>query len=43
MTMAMHAVQKAGACGGRLVEYTNSGKVTGDFESVVAYAGIIIS
>ncbi len=43
MTLAMYAVRKAGAVRGKLLEYTNSGKVTGDYESVVAYAGIIIS
>lgn len=43
MTLAMYAVRKAGAVRGKLLDYTNSGKVTGDYESVVAYAGIIIS
>ncbi len=43
MTLGMFAVKKLGATGGRLIEYTNSGKVTGDYESVVAYAGVIIS
>ncbi|WP_320172482.1 AmmeMemoRadiSam system protein B [Maridesulfovibrio sp.] len=43
MTMAMFAAEKLGASSGRLVEYTNSGQATGDYESVVAYAGIIIS
>lgn len=43
MTLGMFAAKKLGAKGGRLVEYTNSGNVTGDYESVVAYAGVIIS
>lgn len=43
MTMGMFAARKLGATSGRLVEYTNSGQVTGDYESVVAYAGVIIS
>ncbi|CCO23871.1 AmmeMemoRadiSam system protein B [Maridesulfovibrio hydrothermalis] len=43
MTMGMYAAKKLGANAGRLIEYTNSGKVTGDFESVVAYAGVVIS
>lgn len=43
MTLGMYAVKKLGASGGKLIEYTNSGQVTGDYESVVAYAGVIIS
>ncbi len=43
MTMGMFAARKLGAHSGRLVDYTNSGQVTGDYESVVAYAGVIIS
>ncbi|MBI9112631.1 AmmeMemoRadiSam system protein B [Maridesulfovibrio ferrireducens] len=43
MTLGMYAVQKNGAVRGKLLDYTNSGKVTGDYESVVAYAGVIIS
>jgi AmmeMemoRadiSam system protein B len=43
MTMAMFAAKKLGATSGRLIEYTNSGKATGDYERVVAYAGVIIS
>ncbi|WP_432737824.1 AmmeMemoRadiSam system protein B [Maridesulfovibrio sp. FT414] len=43
MTMAMFAAKKLGAGSGKLVEYTNSGQVTGDYESVVAYAGVIVS
>lgn len=43
MTMGMFAALKLGASSGRLVDYTNSGQVTGDYESVVAYAGVIIS
>ncbi|HAS88126.1 MAG TPA: AmmeMemoRadiSam system protein B [Desulfovibrio sp.] len=43
MTMGMFAAQKLGATSGKLVQYTNSGQATGDYERVVAYAGVIIS
>ncbi|WP_319764842.1 AmmeMemoRadiSam system protein B [Maridesulfovibrio sp.] len=43
MTMAMFAAKILGANSGKLVDYTNSGKATGDYERVVAYAGVIIS
>lgn len=43
MTMGMYAAQKMGASSGKLVQYTNSGQATGDYERVVAYAGVIIS
>ncbi|WP_319778635.1 AmmeMemoRadiSam system protein B [Maridesulfovibrio sp.] len=42
MTMAMFAAKKLGATSGRLIDYSNSGKATGDYERVVAYAGVII-
>ncbi|NDV25729.1 AmmeMemoRadiSam system protein B [Desulfovibrio sp. JC010] len=43
MTMGMFAAKALGATSGRLVDYTNSGKATGDYERVVAYAGVIVS
>ena len=41
-TAALIAAKKAGASRGELVEHTTSGEVSGDFDSVVGYAGIII-
>ncbi|NQS99926.1 MAG: AmmeMemoRadiSam system protein B [Candidatus Omnitrophica bacterium] len=38
----IHAVKKLGAKSGRLIKYMTSGDVTGDFSSVVGYAGIMI-
>ncbi|TIH15638.1 AmmeMemoRadiSam system protein B [Marinifilum sp. JC120] len=43
MTMGMFAAKKLGSTSGKLVQYTNSGQATGDYERVVAYAGVIIS
>jgi len=37
------AVQRAGAAHAELVRYATSGEITGDFQEVVGYAGIIIS
>ena len=31
-----------GASVGRLIEYTNSGETSGDFQQVVAYAGMVV-
>ncbi|MCM8816221.1 MAG: AmmeMemoRadiSam system protein B [Candidatus Omnitrophica bacterium] len=39
---AITTAKTLGATHGFLVEYTNSGKVSGDFDQVVGYAGIII-
>jgi len=36
------ACAETGATSGRLIEYTNSGVESGDFQQVVAYAGIVI-
>lgn len=41
-TVALVAALELGASAAELVDYTNSGKVTGDFNEVVAYAGLII-
>ena len=42
-TVAMlTACRDAGAKGGRLIRYSNSGDVSGDYKHVVGYAGIVI-
>lgn len=41
-TVALVAARELGAASAELVAYTNSGKVTGDYDQVVAYAGLII-
>ena len=41
-TAALFAAQRLGASQGELVRYANSGDVTGDYGSVVSYAGIAI-
>lgn len=38
----LSAAQELGAEKGTLIKYSNSGKVTGDFEHVVGYAGLIV-
>ena len=38
----LYAAKHLGAQKSALIEYTNSGKVTGDDSAVVGYAGIII-
>ncbi len=40
--MALVAAKKRGAAKGELVDYRTSGDVTGDYGSVVGYAGIVI-
>ncbi len=40
-TIMMTAVKMAGAKKGKLLKYTNSGDVIGDYKSVVAYAGLV--
>jgi MEMO1 family protein len=35
------AAKELGATGGELVKYQSSGDATGDYEDVVAYAGVI--
>jgi AmmeMemoRadiSam system protein B len=37
------ACRDLGATAGRLIRYTNSGEASGDFDRVVAYAGIAVS
>ncbi len=41
-SVMLHATLELGAEQGKLIRYSNSGKVTGDFEHVVAYAGLIV-
>lgn len=40
---ALEACRRLGAKRGKLVMYTNSGETTGDYSSVVAYAGVLIA
>jgi len=42
-TIALYAARKLGASQGKLVRYSTSGDVSGEKDSVVGYAGIIIS
>jgi AmmeMemoRadiSam system protein B len=42
-TVALVAALELGAQRSRLVRYTNSGEVSGDFNRVVGYAGMVIS
>jgi len=37
----LNAVKEMGAVSGKVIEYTNSGELTGDFSEVVAYLGMI--
>ncbi len=39
----LHATQELGAEECKLIKYSNSGVVTGDFDHVVAYAGLIVT
>ena len=41
-TVALVAAKEMGAASAELVAYTNSGQATGDYDQVVAYAGLII-
>ena len=41
-TVALVAAKELGATSAELVAYTHSGQVTGDYDEVVAYAGLII-
>ncbi|WP_419174933.1 AmmeMemoRadiSam system protein B [Desulfosediminicola sp.] len=43
VTVALIASKKLGATGAKVLRYTDSGAVSGDTESVVGYAGIVIS
>ena len=42
-TVCLVAALELGAASAQLVQYTNSGMVTGDYRQVVGYAGVIIS
>jgi MEMO1 family protein len=37
------ACKDLGASGGRLIRYSTSGDVSGDFDRVVGYAGIVVN
>jgi hypothetical protein len=41
-TIMLYAAMALGATGARLVRYATSGEVSGDYEKVVGYAGIIV-
>lgn len=43
MTMGLFAALEQGATKGELVAYATSGEVSGDYDQVVGYAGIIVS
>lgn len=42
VTVMLHAARLLGAGSARLVKYATSGEVSGDYDSVVGYAGIIV-
>ena len=42
-TAMLYAAKELGAKEGKLIKYGNSGDVTGDYNEVVAYAGIIVT
>lgn len=43
MVAALIACADLGATSGRLIEYTNSGAASGDYDQVVGYAGIVVN
>jgi len=43
MTTGLFAARELGATKGELVAYATSGEVSGDFEQVVGYAGVLVS
>jgi len=43
MTVGLYAALELGALKGELVAYATSGEVSGDFEQVVGYAGVLVS
>lgn len=42
-TVMLHAAKLLGATSARLIRYMTSGEVSGDYESVVGYAGIVLN
>ncbi len=42
-TTALVAAQELGATQARLIDYTNSGEVNRDYQSVVGYAGVVVN
>lgn len=43
MTTGLFAAREMGATRGELVDYATSGEVSGDFDQVVGYAGVLVS
>jgi hypothetical protein len=43
MVAVLVACADLGASSGRLIQYTNSGEASGDYDRVVAYAGIVVN
>ena len=43
MTLGLFAAVELGATRGELVTYATSGEVSGDYDQVVGYAGVIVS
>ena len=43
MTVGLFAALEMGATKGELVAYATSGEVSGDFDQVVGYAGVLVS
>lgn len=43
VTVMLFAAKELGATTGKLIRHTTSGDITGDFKSVVGYAGLVIS
>jgi hypothetical protein len=39
----LEAAKRLGAVKAEIIEYANSGEVSGDFSSVVGYAGVVVS
>jgi AmmeMemoRadiSam system protein B len=42
VTAMLAAVRELGAQSARLIKYATSGDITGDYESVVGYAGVVV-
>ena len=38
----LYAAKALGATGARLIRYTTSGEISGDYDQVVGYAGIVV-
>ena len=42
-TVALVTAKELGGTGARLIQYGNSGEVSGDFDQVVGYAGLVVN